>query len=118
MISVGLRNSDPDRSPPRLKVGKDDVITLTYKDADPSRTISGKLKVETTPPAFSNIMPAHDSASRADPEVEFDVTDARSGVADEDSVWIIFAVDKDDDGIIEQAREYRVNGAPADTLTQ
>ena len=112
VIDVGLRNSDPDHDPPRLKVGKDDTITLTYMDADPSGAVSGKLKVETTPPVFSGIMPAHGSASRTDPEVEFDVTDARSGVADEDSVWIIFAVDKDDDGIIEQATEYMVNGAP------
>lgn len=111
-ISVGLRNSDANSSPPRLKVDKDDVITLTYKDADPSQTISEKLKVETTPPVFSNIMPAHNHSQRADPEVEFDVTDPRSGVADEDSVWVIFAVDKDDDGLIEQAREYQVNGAP------
>lgn len=109
-ISVSLRNSDSDHDPPRLKVGKDDVITLTYRDADPSGTISKKLTVETTPPVFSNIMPAHNHSQRADPEVEFDVTDAHSGVADEDSVWVIFAVDKDDDGIIEQAREYRVNG--------
>ena len=112
VIGVSLRNSDPDHDPPRLKVGKDDVVTLTYKDADPFRTISRKLNVETTPPVFSNIMPAHNHSQRADPEVEFDVTDARSGIADEDSVWVIFAVDKDDDGIIEQAREYRVNGAP------
>ncbi len=112
VISVGMRNSDPDSSPPRLKVGKDDVITLSYKDLDQSRTISKKLNVETTPPVFSNIRPAHGSAGRADPEVEFDVTDARSGVADEDSVWVIFAADDNDDGIIEQAREYRVNGAP------
>ena len=112
VIDVSLRNSDPDHDPARLKVGKDDTITLTYMDADPSGATSRNLKVETTPPVFSNIMPAHGSASRTDPEVEFDVTDARSGVADEDSVWIIFAVDKDDDGIVEQAREYRVSGAP------
>ena len=112
VIGVSLRNSDPDHDPPRLKVGKDDAITLTYRDVDPSSTISKRLMVETTPPVFSNIMPAHNHSQRADPEVEFDVTDARSGIADEDSVWVIFAVDKDDDGIIEQAREYRVNGAP------
>ncbi len=111
-INVGLRNSDADSNPPRLKVGRDDVITLTYKDADPSDTIFRKLKVETTPPVFSNIIPAHNHSQRVDPEVEFDVTDARSGVADEDSVWVIFAVDRNDDGIIEEAREYRVNGAP------
>lgn len=109
VVNVGLRNSNPDSSPPRLKVGKNDTITLTYMDADPAGAISRKLTVETTPPIFSNIMPVHNHSQRADPEVEFDVTDARSGIADEDSVWVIFAVDKDDDGIIDQAREYRVN---------
>ena len=109
VVNVSLRNSNPDSSPPRLKVGKNDTITLTYMDADPAGAIARKLTVETTPPVFSNIMPVHNHSQRADPEVEFDVTDARSGVADEDSVWVIFAVDKDDDGIIEQAEEYRVN---------
>ena len=109
VVSVSLRRSDPDSSPPRLKVGKNDTITLTYMDADPAGSITRKLTVETTPPVFSNITPVHNHSQRADPEVEFDVTDARSGIADEDSVWVIFAVDKDDDGLIDQAREYRVN---------
>ena len=112
VIDTGSQRSRANSSPPRLKVGKNDVITLTYRDADPSSTISRTLNVETTPPVFSNISPPRGHSQRADPEVEFDVTDARSGVADEDSVWVIFAVDRDDDGIIEEAREYRVNGAP------
>jgi hypothetical protein len=95
-----------------LKVAKSDTITLRYNEDDPDRTVTETLRVETTPPVFSNISPAHNHSQRADPEVEFDVTDAHSGVADEDSVWVIFAVDRDDDGIIEQSREYRVNGAP------
>ena len=105
-------DSDANSISPLLEVAKSDTITLRYNEDDPDRTVTETLNVETTPPVFSNIMPAHGSAGRADPEVEFDVTDARSGVADEDSVWVIFAADDDDDGIIERAHEYRVNGAP------
>lgn len=111
-IETTSKDSDENATLPMLKVGKSDTITLRYNEDDPDRTVIETLDVETTLPVFSNIMPAHNHSQRADPEVEFDVTDARSGVADEDSVWVIFAVDRDDDGIVEQAREYRVNGAP------
>ena len=112
MIETTSGASDETSDPPMLKVAKSDTITLRYNEDDPDRTVTETLRVETTPPVFSNISPTHNHSQRADPEVEFDVTDAHSGVADEDSVWVIFAVDRDDDGIIEQAREYRVNGAP------
>ena len=102
-------DTNPTRSDaPSLKVGKDDVITLTYMDADTSQTISKRLNVETTPPTFANISPAHDSSYSANTEVEFDVTDGDSGV-DYNDVWIIFAVDQDSDGVVESAYERGVS---------
>ncbi len=82
VIDTNADRSDTNSNPPNLKVGKDDVITLTYMDADPPRTISKRLNVETTPPAFSKISPAHNSSNRANTEVVFDVTDtdSRSGL--------------------------------------
>ena len=103
-ISISANDSDANSDPPNLKVGKDDVITLTYIDADPPRTISKRLNVETTPPAFSNIIPANGSSYTANTEIKFDVTDGDSGV-DYDDIWVIFAVDQDADGVIESAYE-------------
>ena len=40
-----------------LKVGKNDVVTLRYSDADPSRTASKSLKVETTAPCLLRDFP-------------------------------------------------------------
>ncbi len=106
VIDTNAHRSDDDSSPPSLKVGKDDVITLTYRDADPSRRTSRTLKVETTPPTFSNLSPAHNSADRAEPDIEFNVTDSGSGIADEDDIWVIFAVDSDSNGVIDFNGEY------------
>ena len=103
-ISISANDSDVNSDPPNLKVGKDDIITLTYIDADPPRTISKRLNVETTPPALSNISPAHNSSNRANTEVMFDVTDGDSGV-NYDDIWVIFAIDQDVDGVIESAYE-------------
>ena len=46
--------SDADTSPyPTLKVGKNDVIRVTYNDADPRRTVSATLRI-VTPPTTSS----------------------------------------------------------------
>ncbi len=104
VIDTNAARSDADSIPPSLKVGKDDIITLTYMDLDPPQTISKRLYVETTPPTFSNISPVHGSSYTADTEIQFDVTDGDSGV-DYGDIWIIFAVDQDSDGVIESAYE-------------
>ncbi len=105
--------SDADTSPhPTLKVGKNDVIRVTYSDADPDRNTSQTLKVETTAPIISNPSPAHNSADRADPDIEFDVTDSDSGIADADDIFVVFGVDNDDaDGTIDAMHRFMVNDA-------
>lgn len=105
--------SNADTSPPTLKVGKNDVVRVTYSDADPDRNTSQTLKVETTAPIISNPSPAHDTADRADPDIEFDVTDSDSGIADADDIYVIFGVDNDPaDGAIDASYRYMVNDAP------
>ena len=99
-------------SPPTLRVDRNDVITLTYADEDPSRSVSATLTVESTPPTFSRIIPEHDSSDRREPEIEFDVTDSQSGIADADDIWVIFAVDNDSDGVVGNVYEYQVDEAP------
>ena len=105
--------SSADTSPPTLKVGKNDVVRVTYSDADPDRNTSQTLKVETTAPIISNPSPAHDTADRADPDIEFDVTDSDSGIADADDIHVVFGVDNDPaDGAIDAMYRYMVNDAP------
>ena len=106
--------SDASTSPyPTLKVGKNDVIRVTYSDADPDRNTSQTLKVETTAPLISNPSPAHETADRADPDIEFDVTDADSGIADADDIYVVFGVDNDPaDKEIDAMYRYMVNDAP------
>ena len=91
-----------------LKVGKNDVVTLRYSDADPSRTASKSLKVETTAPVFSETSPAHGTAGRANPEVEFNVVDSGSGLGDdeEEDIMVIFYIDNADGS--DQSEEYTV----------
>ena len=104
--------SDADTSPPTLKVGKNDVIRVTYSDADPDRNTSQTLKVETTAPIISNPSPAHNSADRADPDIEFDVTDSDSGIADADDIFVVFGIDNGDaDGTIDEKYDFMVNDA-------
>ena len=104
--TVNTHAGDSDEGSMTLKVGKNDVITATYSDEDPDRNTSKTLKVETTAPVISNPVPAHGAADRADPDIEFDVTDADSGIADEDDIWVIFAVDSEPDGVIDAGGEY------------
>ena len=105
--TVNTDAGDSDEGSVTLKVGKNDVITATYSDADPDRNTSKTLKVETTAPVISNPVPAHNAADRADPDIEFDVTDADSGIGDEDDIWVIFAVDSEPDGVIDAGGEYK-----------
>lgn len=105
-IQADPHHTNAESIPPTLKVGKNDVITLTYEDEDPERKVSAKLKVESTPPAFSNVSPDHGTADRTDPIIEFDATDNGSGIADESDIWIIFAVDTNSNGIIDADGEY------------
>ena len=112
IIVTNHTHTYPESNPPTLKVGKNDVITLTYEDEDPSRSVSARLTVESTPPTFSNISPEHDSADRRAREVEFNVTDSQSGIADADDIWVIFAVDNDSNGVVGNVYEYRVDRAP------
>ena len=111
VIDTNADESDADSTPPTLKVGKDDQITLTYKDADPKRTTSKLLKVESTAPVFSELSPGDGSAGRANPEVEFNVTDGGSGIGDDedDDILVIFGIDNDGDGTIDIEEEYAVN---------
>ena len=106
LINTHPHHTEPESSPPVLEVGKTDVITLTYMDEDPDRSVSNTLKVESTPPSFSNLSPEHGSAYRTDPEIEFDVTDGDSGIASKDDIWIIFAVDTNSNGVIDSNGEY------------
>ena len=95
-----------------LKVGKNDVITATYSDEDPSRNTSKTIQVETTAPVISNLFPAHNSSDRSDPDIEFNVTDGDSGISDEDNIWVIFAVDEDENGSVDREYKYQVSEAP------
>ncbi len=106
VVNTHRHHTDDESSPPTLEVGKNDVITLTYNDEDPDRSITKTLKVESTPPSFSIITPEHGSADRSEPVIEFDVSDDRSGIAGEDHIWVILAIDADADGIVEQGGEY------------
>ncbi len=112
LLDTNARRSHENSSPPSLKVGKNDVITLAYRDQDPSRNVSASLNVETTPPFFSNISPPHNSSDRAEPEVEFEVRDSGSGIEDEGDIWVILAIDSDSDGVVGSAYEYAVHDAP------
>ena len=77
---------DTDASPPTLPVNPRDTITLSAGDA------SGTLQIESTPPLFSNLSPAHNTPVRDErPEVTARVTDSESGLV-EDNVYVTFRV--------------------------
>ncbi len=93
--------SDASAVQPKLQVGTNDTVTLRYVDASPAQTVSANLVVETTPPVFSNMSPAHNAATQVSrPVVEADVTDATSGLKDT-LINVIFAIDSDLDGDID-----------------
>jgi hypothetical protein len=101
-------DSDVTASPPQIKVGTSDVVTLKYTDASPSATVSKTVTVETTNPVFSNQTPANATAGKdSRPDVEADVTDADSGIS-KATVKVIFGMDTDNDGDIETATEVDV----------
>ena len=72
---------------PRLEVGDNDTITVTYDDPDDSDA-TGNVTVEATEPAFANFSPVDAFATVASrPTLSVDVTDADSGIAlDSDDV--------------------------------
>ncbi len=78
--------ADTGASPPTLPVNPRDTITLSAGDA------SGTLQIESTPPLFSNLSPAHNTAVRDDrPEVTARVTDSESGLMS-DNIFVTFRV--------------------------
>ena len=72
---------------PRIEVGDNDTITVTYADPDESDT-TGEVTVEATEPSFGNFSPADLFATVASrPRLSVDVTDSDSGIAlDSDDV--------------------------------
>ncbi len=69
--------SDLSASPPTLPVNPRDAVTLATADA------SATLQVESSPPLFSGLSPAHNTAMRERrPEVTARVTDSESGLKD------------------------------------
>ena len=78
--------ADTGASPPTLPVNPRDTITLSAGDT------SGTLQIESTPPLFSNLSPAHNTAVRDDrPEVTARVTDSESGLM-ADNIFVTFRV--------------------------
>ena len=106
VVGTSSHRSRSSASPPNLRVGKNDVITLIYEDDAPDRTVETTIKVETSPPVFSGISPPRDSSGRGRPEVEFDVTDLDSGIHDGGDIEVIFGIDSDADGVVDVEEEY------------
>ena len=78
--------SDLSASPPTLPVNPRDVVTLATADT------SATLNVESTPPLFSGLSPAHNTAVRERrPEVTARVTDSESGLR-ERNIYVYFRI--------------------------
>ena len=76
--------SDHTSSPPKLEVGRSDVVTFTYAD-QASVTVSTTVRVETNSPTFSNASPAHKFATQSPlPTASIDIIDTDSGVNKKD----------------------------------
>ena len=72
--------TDKDTSPPKLEVGANDVVTLTYKDAN-GASASTSVTVESDAPGFANLAPSHNSSTTSPlPIVSGDATDTGAGV--------------------------------------
>ena len=77
---------DLSASPPTLPVNPRDVVTLSGADT------SGTLQLESTPPMFSGLDPAHNTAVRdRRPEVTAQITDRESGLKDR-NIYVIFRI--------------------------
>ena len=77
---------DLSASPPTLPVNPRDVVTLSGADT------SGTLQLESTPPVFSGLDPAHNTAVRDHrPEVTAQITDRESGLKDR-NIYVIFRI--------------------------
>ena len=105
-------------TPRQLKVGQNDLVTMKYTDASPSKVISKSITIETTPAAFSNLEPTHDTAGTdATPLVKAFITDADSGVV-KTNLKVVFAVDNDGDSVIDDSVEADlVDSGRVDTVT-
>lgn len=93
-VALSTADSDAAADPPVLKVAGtgSDVVTMKYSDASPSSTVSRGLNIENTPPSFSNIAPAHGTATTQSlPTVSGTVTDTASGV-NKDTIRVKFSV--------------------------
>ena len=78
--------ADTGASPPTLPVNPRDVVTLAAADA------SGTLQLESTPPVFSGLSPAHNTPVRdRRPEVTAQVTDRESGLKDR-NIYVTFRI--------------------------
>ena len=110
-VDLGLHattTKDNSTSTATLKVGKDDVVTLTYTDASQTANPAKAISVETTKPSFTNMSPANNTSGQASrPEVQADVTDAQSGIVTT-SVKVVFALDTNADGKIDDSAEVDV----------
>ena len=86
---------DPTASPrPAIQALEGDVITVSYKDADPTGTRSATATVETTEPLVVVTSPAHGTGSRWPNQLIAEVTDSDVGVGDGTiSFNIVSAVD-------------------------
>ena len=99
-------NATPSSGDPQIKVGVNDKITLKYEDADPDQDATIKVTIESTEATFSNFLPANAKAGTdTRPEVSANIVDTDSGV-DEDTIKIIFAMDTDADGDIENVEAF------------
>jgi len=93
-------NATPSSGDPLIKVGVNDKITLAYSDQTTTVTI------ETTDATFSNFKPPNATAGTdTRPEVSANIVDTDSGV-NEDTIKVIFAMDTDADGDIDEVQAY------------
>ena len=73
---------------PELPVRTRDVVTLETEDS------TATLPIETFPPSFTDLAPAHDTATQASrPEISAQVTDSDSGL-DEKNIHILFMIEQ------------------------
>ena len=74
-----------------------DTISVTYADANPSRTRRASIPLDVDGPSFNNMAPASGTSGREDePTVSFTVTDTDSGISSDkdaaNSVYVLAAL--------------------------
>lgn len=98
-----------------LTVNANDTLNVSYLDGTTSRSVS--IKIETTPPAFANLVPANGEATTNNlPTVKGEVTDGDSGVNNA-TVEVTFGLDNDGDGTIDAIGTQAVLTADITTIT-